>query len=581
MMAAYVLVALTVCLFMYVTNLPHPDVFYSRFDNQTHLNLVQSFLDSGKWSSLDTSVYLSSNPAATPSQTTAGGFYPAAWHVLVALVCTATGASVVVATNAAVVAVCITVVPTCMFLFIRALFPRERLAIELGAVVTSFSAVYPWVFVVKGPTWPDMLGCALLPSVFAVVMLMVDQHQVAKRRLALALFAACSFVGIALIHPSAVFTAYVFFVPYGLHVIWEGTHGIRRGRRALAVGGYCVAVVAFWVVCYRLPQLQGILSYQRTELDGVPRAVAKLALLSFDVTNEQPVLAVGLLAGVVACVLRRRWWMLFAPAYFGVCYLLTHTSIYVLKYWFAALWYMTGYRFASRLLIVSLPLVAWGAQCMVQWLEEVLARRLPAQSRVTPRAVVTAVLAVACLVNYVPYSIYDRAAILGVTEDEGVNYSAYGRIHARIHDIFADEVEHVYSADEVAFVNEAMELIPQDALVINSPRDGSMWAYAINHLNTYYRKQTPSETEQTKLLRTKLCDVATNQDVRDVVDKTGAQYVLLLDKDVAYEDGVWLDQFKKKFVKSWKGIESIDDDTPGFRVVLADGDEMRLYQIEV
>jgi hypothetical protein len=181
----------------------------------------------------------------------------------------------------------------------------------------------------------------------------------------------------------------------------------------------------------------------------------------------------------------------------------------------------------------------------------------------------------------VPYSIYDRAAILGVTEDEGVNYSAHGRIHARIHDIFADEVEHVYSADEVAFVNEAMELIPQGALVINSPRDGSMWAYAINHLNTYYRKQTPSETEETELLRTHLCDVATNQDVRDVVDKTGAQYVLLLDKDVAFEDGVWLDQFKKKYVKSWKGIESIDDDTPGFRVVLAVGDEMRLYQIEV
>ena len=582
MMLAYALCALVVCLCMFVFNLPHPDAFYSRFDNQTHLNLVQSFLDSGKWSTLHTSVYLASDPVATPAPSAGGGgFYPAAWHVLVALVCSATGASVAVATNAAVIAVCVTTIPLCLYLFMRALFPRNRLAVELGALVTNSAAVYPWVFVLKGPTWPDMLGNGLLPAVFAVVMLMVEQRQVARRKVAMALFAACSFVGIALIHPSSVFTAYVFFVPYGLHVIWTATHGMGRAKRAVLVCGYCVAVVAFWVLCYHVPLLQGILSYRHTDPKGVPRAVVKLALFAFGITNEQPLLTIGLLAGIVACIRQRRWWMLFMPAYFGMCYLLSHSNIEVLKYWFAALWYMTGYRFASRVVLFCLPLIAWGVQEMAQWLAGVLAKRLPAQSRVTPRMVLGIVLVVACALNYAPYAVYDRSHFFDAADDQSINHSAYGRVHARIHNIYADEMEHVYSSEEVAFVNEAMRLIPPGALVINSPRDGSMWAYAINHLNAYYRKQSPAEEATSVLLRKHLCDIAHNADVQDAVRQTGAQYVLLLDKDVSFEDGVWLDQFKEKYVKNWKGIESIDDDTPGFRVVLAKGDQMRLYQIEV
>jgi len=582
LLVAYVLVALVVCLCMFVANLPHPDVFYSRFDNQTHLNLVQSFLDSGKWSTLHTSTYLASNPNEIPSTSLEGGFYPAAWHVLVALVCTVANTSVAVGTNAAVIAVCITVVPMGLFLFVRALFPQDRLLVGLGAVVVSSAAAYPWVFVVKGPTWPDMLGCALLPAVFAVVVLMVEQQQVGKRAVTLGAFVICSFVGIALVHPNGVFTAYVFFVPYGLHVLWKATEGITRGRRIALALVCCVVAVAFWAFCYRVPQLQGVLSYRHTDGGGALRASAKLALLGFGVTNEQPVLALGLLVGVASCIRARRWWMLFAPTYFGICFVLSHTQIDVLKYWFAALWYMTGYRFASRTLLFCFPLIAWGVQSMVQWLMGVLTKRLPAQSRVTPRMIVSAVLVAACVVNYAPYTVYDRAMIFGTTDDKNINHSAYGRTSAHIQSIYADDVEHVYGAEEVAFVNEAMERIPHDALVINSPRDGSMWAYAINRLNAYYRKQSPSsETEESKLLRQHLCDLARDPDVQAAVRKTGARYVLLLDKGVSFEDGVWLDQFKKRFVKSWRGIESIDDDTPGFHVVLARGDQMRLYQIDV
>ena len=193
------------------------------------------------------------------------------------------------------------------------------------------------------------------------------------------------------------------------------------------------------------------------------------------------------------------------------------------------------------------------------------------------------VLLLCCFVNYWPWSLYDRTHLYHSEEDPILqNDASYGRMVRRIHNAYTDEIEHVYSAEEIRFVNEAIELIPSDALVINSPRDGSMWSYAINHLNAYYRKQSPSgETNESVLIRRNLNKISKSQKVREAVRSTGAAYVLLLDKDVAYEDGVWLDQFHKKYEGLWKGIDSLDDNTPGFEVVLAKGDQMRLYRIVV
>ena len=54
-------------------------------------------------------------------------------------------------------------------------------------------------------------------------------------------------------------------------------------------------------------------------------------------------------------------------------------------------------------------------------------------------------------------------------------------------------------------------------------------------------------------------------------------YVLLLDQGVSRKKGTWLAQYKDP--ESWRGIDSITDDTPGFKPILSDG-EMRLYEIE-
>ena len=61
----------------------------------------------------------------------------------------------------------------------------------------------------------------------------------------------------------------------------------------------------------------------------------------------------------------------------------------------------------------------------------------------------------------------------------------------------------------------------------------------------------------------------------DVLGAVRAQ----LDRGVSYADGTWIVQYGKQQAKRWAGITAIDDTTPGFVPVLAEGDEMRLYQI--
>ena len=84
MLALYLLAGIAVCLYLYVLSLDGPESYYCRYDNQTHYNLARHFLDTSDWSALHTG----SGAVADEAQT---GYYPAAWHLLVALVASATG----------------------------------------------------------------------------------------------------------------------------------------------------------------------------------------------------------------------------------------------------------------------------------------------------------------------------------------------------------------------------------------------------------------------------------------------------------------------------------------------------------
>ena len=154
-----------------------------------------------------------------------------------------------------------------------------------------------------------------------------------------------------------------------------------------------------------------------------------------------------------------------------------------------------------------------------------------------------------------------------------------GIVKQRIFNEYDTEREQVYSTEEREFVQKAASLIPEGALVLNQPHDGSVFAYGLDGLNTYFRSAgTFGYSDTAETIRQGADKIATDKDVQDAVKSTGAEYLILLDQGVAYEDGKWLSTYYDSYVPFWDGLNKVTDETPGYELILADGD-MRLYKI--
>ena len=130
---------------------------------------------------------------------------------------------------------------------------------------------------------------------------------------------------------------------------------------------------------------------------------------------------------------------------------------------------------------------------------------------------------------------------------------------------------------EQRFIEEAKQAVGEDALLVNIPYDGSMYSYGADDTNLYYRYisgyGSEDEKRESEIIRERLRDVASDDEVKNALDSLDADYVLLLDED----EGVLRSNPDYK-AEEGQGFEGITDETPGFEVVLAQ-DGMRLYRI--
>ncbi len=566
--ACYVVVAMAVCCLVFVGNLSGPESFACDYDNQTHLNAVRAFLDSGMWSTLHVGPYLAVPSGMAPVLSATGSLYPAGWHDVVTLACAITGVSVPLATNAMIVAMCGVAYPLSAYLFLRALLANNRTAVTTGAVLPAACAAVPWIFVGLGPTLPDMAGRVLVLAPLGAVVLFVRDADLHARWQRLVAFVLCAGAGLVLLHPNTFFSAYVFLAAFGAHEMWHRFGGARRARWLV---GYCVLVVVGWVMVHELPFMRSTLRYYFPEQRGLVAVLRTIVTFGLDFGCAQPVLMLLAVAGIVAVVRRRELWLLFAPAYFCVCLIAIGVGCQSVSFWLAGPWYQASVRFPINIYIFALPCLALGLGALVlavrRWVESHGLR--PMLGRVATGGLV----AVLCIANFLPVSMRDAQTGKGYE-------SSFARVGRKMYGVVGDERRRMYDAGERAFVERVVRELPEGAYVYNAPNDGSMWAYAANELRVCFRnRQTHGQTDDAVLVRRHLSEYATNQAVREAVARMGIKYVLLLDKGVSYEDGVWLSQYHKGQVAEWEGITSIDDTTPGFGVVLSEGDEMRLYRI--
>lgn len=552
-----------VTLYAYILPLNGPESFAQIYDNAFHLNLIHAFTESQRYSFLQAAT----SPAAALAPFDQIVYYPAAWHVVAALGADLMGLSAACAENVANVVFVALVFPLGMYWFLAGLFGDRKCWLAIcGLCIPAFVA-FPWGFLVAGPLYANMAAFALLPACMGVFMRLVNA-ETAGAAIRYAILLVLGGVALAASQPNAVFTAMVVLAPYLVCSVYrrsKSSLGTSRARMlATVVAG---VLVLLWVVARALPLFSGVVNYPWSPYVSNPfQGIVDYVSLGGRNAIAQTALSFMVIVGSLATISMRKYrWLLFSLIFFGIGYLSaawTHGGI--LGSFFSGFWYNDVDRLAASAVFPMIPLAVIGLSVCAQVVGGVLRGALEGRSG-RPFAVGMIVLFVV--------SVYAPTFIL---PGHGEQPTAFGGRRGQAESLAAERV--YLEEQEEAFIQKCKELIGDDACVVaNMPYDGSVFAYAEDNLNVLFRHYAPANGEEESVIRQHLDELATNESVQAAVKALDVRYVMLLDSPEGEESTVNHVFFNED---AWSGVSSITDQTPGFKLVLSEGD-MKLYEIEM
>ncbi|WP_165054738.1 MULTISPECIES: DUF6541 family protein [unclassified Adlercreutzia] len=547
--------------FFFLAQIESPDSFFQAFDNASHMNSIAGFIEKGNWSSF------------------ASGFYPSCWIDLASFLSSVMDVPVSLAENAVNFAFSFVVFPLGMALLLRVIFADRPIAVLAGAVLATACAGFPWKLLFFGPIYPNLAALAALPSVMALFVHFFGGDVSKSQRIVIVLAFIASCGGLFFLQPNVLFSAVVFLAPFcAVHAArFAGERPFFSGHESVGrVIGFSlcsVAILFIWCALYKTSFIQGLLQEPGIILfDSTADAI--IAALSFSLTDGCPqlVFAALCLAGSVYALFDRRYlWIVISVVVSMVTFVVSATdSPDLIRNVVTGCWYHDAFRLAANTAVFSVPLAALGVAAVIQLLQNAMGHLLT--SSLASKALTFGLITLFAVVNYAPVTL------------PGGRTSAFEWVEFQAGLVYSDSAEvNILTAEEMTFAKRVKEIVGEDALVVNVPDDGSVFLYAEEGINTFYRNTriwNPSaESEDSKLFRESMCDLTTNDRVAEAVEDAGAEYVLLLDQGATIDDTerVWLFTWRW-WADWWDGLMSISDETPGFEVALAEGD-MRLYAI--
>ncbi len=556
----YVVIGVIVGCYVFLGSLSTPDSTSYNYDDQSHLGYIRSFIERGNFSSIDATY--------EHDLGVEGGYYPAAWHLLAASVVTMCGVANYVGANVALFISCVLIFPLgCLFLN-RVLF-RNDIALQItGAFLTSVSASFPWEFIYYGRLSANLLAFCMVPAMVACTIVLFMPEQSRGRRIRCILILLASFVLSLFTQPSVCFTWLFFSVPFLIQVIWNLKTPKGRAKptrlRIMRVALFCLAVFVFLIICYMLPFLYGLTRFKWPAPMTMTDAIANIALQGNPAECYAPVLAILVVVGIVIALRRREMrWLVLLFVMFAVMYVVDAGTNLRLKNYLTGWWYTDSHRVLAMFAIASYPLAVLGLGAPLQ---KILSKVKPGALQIGCQMLLSGMVTVLALLP--TYGMGHMQFMSGIGYAQGSTQGVYNTEQA-------DDAA-LLSASERRFVQKAAE-ITGDELVFNIPKDGSAFAYQSSGMRTYMRwvDEGISGNPDTRLIQRGLDDITTNASVRRAVDNLGIKYVLMLDQGHEPFHAFWGDYSDS----NWKGVLDINEDTPGFELVLSEGDDMRLYRI--
>lgn len=547
-------------------------------DNAYHLTRINDIAEEGNYSAIDASFYVGVVPESQildPST----GFYPEGFHVVAALTQTITSSNVSITENATIFVFSSIIYSLGFSAFMQLSFgPRSRAA-RLGAFLTCACVMFPFRLLVVNGFYPFVAGLSCAPSLMSLLLLCFGGSS-SRPAPQLLLPLLLSLAGTAFIHPSACLAVGAMAIPYVIFVFvpkaaepWskKASHPKRCVLLAQVAAAALLAIA--WVAVYNLPALDNVTGFTWNWHVNFIQAI--YLVLSLGLRFELPSwpLALLVLVGLIRSLSSKKYtWVGLTYLFMALIFILGVSTSGELQHLFAGFWYTDPERTSALVALWCVPLAALGLDLLCN----VAARALKADPLSATRSnyISTALIVLTFLVvNFLPnHQVYGGQVI-----------TPFGATRVQLIKVSNGDNELNYTPEEKAFVEKALNIIPQDALVINVPYDGSVFSSPLNGLNIFYRANTSApastESEGSREIREHLNEIAENDSVAEAASALGAEYVLLLGTEEYEATGsLFSSVYNAFFSDDWIGILGITDDTPGFETILADGD-MRLYRI--
>jgi len=283
-LACYVTVGVLVGFCCFLSVMDGPESFPRQIDTVFHLARIRAYAESGAFSVLDATNYPDGMGygAALP-----GGFYPAAWHVVGAMVYQATGFAVSLVLNALDFTFAAVVFPASTYVLLSYVFDDHPKAVALGALVAVAFVAFPWRLLTFGLLCSNLASFAMAPAVAACFACLIDPVRGAHHRLALLAAFAVGCCALAVTQPNAIFTIAVLLWPlcaWRMAGLADRLHVSDRARplvRVALVAAFLALAAAVWVALYHASFMSGVLSIDWWPIYGKGEAVTELLLLAY------------------------------------------------------------------------------------------------------------------------------------------------------------------------------------------------------------------------------------------------------------------------------------------------------------
>ena len=567
--AISVLVCIVSMIFLFVRAIGDPSSFLEFADNAFHLNVIKAMVDGGSLSVFHVTQYSAMPSADQAPYSIDGAFYPAGWHILVAMVCSATGAPVSVGENAGAMVFAGFVFPVGMSLLLKSIFPGRRGIAAIGSLAFCACAAFPFAPLVVHQIYPNFAALCSLPGLIAFFAMRINGAcGVSDMVKAIALLLVPLF-GCAILHPNAVIAFFVMAV--SLLVLYPWGRLVADGKFHVAVRALIplatVAVFACgWFFLMDAAIFSSVTSFLWEWTVSPADAFIKAVSFGFVLGIPQVPFAIFVAVGFVVCARdsRSRWLCLALVAFLAI-FFFNACGDPGIKRLFAGYWYTDAERTAAVAALAAVPCASVGLYSLVECVQRRTLCIVDARKHgfVFSAAMSCIAMVLFCAVSYMTYFPFSE------------NPTAIGFRRYELHYASAADCKSFFTKDEIEFCDKVKGIVGDD-LVLNMPQDGSLFAYSICDLNVYYKSYVADDdSASSQLVRGRLSACKDDETAKNAVEATNSRFVMLLDRgDEAKANSALWGDFSDL---GWEGFKNLDGND-SFRLVLEDG-ARKLYEI--